>query len=172
MLIKKPLFMARLGIFVLGFCGLFFIIDVVMDFFSNTESPLNPNTSLIHFLIESLASISIIGVIFLLLDYIKISTQRERQMQESLNQLKQGVSHVVTQHLESLGLSPAELEIGQLLIKGFNLNEISNLRGTSLGTVKAQTHAVYQKAEVSSRADLLSQCLEEVLDYRLLKSAE
>ena len=172
MLIKKPLFMARLGIVVLGFCGLFFTIDVVMDFFSNAESPLNPNTSLIHFLIESLASISIIGVIFLLLDYIKISTQRERQMLESLDQLKQGVSHVITQHLESLGLSPAELEIGQLLIKGFNLNEIADLRGTSLGTVKAQAHAVYQKANINSRADLLSQCLEEVLDYRLLTSAK
>jgi DNA-binding CsgD family transcriptional regulator len=171
MLIKKPLFMARLGIVVLGFCGLFFTIDVVMDFFSTVESPLNPNTSLMHFFIESLASISIIGVIFLLMDYIKITIQREQQMQESVDQLKNGVSHVITRHLESLELSPAELEIGQLIIKGYNLNEIADLRGTSLGTVKAQSHSVYQKANISSRADLLSQCLEEILDYRLFKSA-
>ena len=42
-------------------------------------------------------------------------------------------------------------------------NEIAELRGTSDGTVKAQLNAVYKKAGLESRTQLLGYFIEELM---------
>ena len=49
-------------------------------------------------------------------------------------------------------------------IKGLNTQEIAALRHTSEGTVKAQTAAIYRKAGVSGRPQLLSLFIDDLMD--------
>jgi DNA-binding CsgD family transcriptional regulator len=48
-------------------------------------------------------------------------------------------------------------------IKGMSTAEIAGLRRVSEGTVKAQTAAIYRKAGVSGRPQLLSLFIEDLL---------
>ena len=47
-------------------------------------------------------------------------------------------------------------------IKGLPIAEIARLRQTSEGTVKAQSNAIYRKAGVNGRAQLVSLCIEDL----------
>ncbi|MCB2115043.1 MAG: response regulator transcription factor [Rhodobacteraceae bacterium] len=60
------------------------------------------------------------------------------------------------------GLTPAEAEVAVLAIKGLRTQEIAALRETSEGTVKAQTNAIYRKARVTGRTQLLSLFIEDL----------
>ena len=48
-------------------------------------------------------------------------------------------------------------------IKGMSTLEIAALRNTSEGTVKAQTNAIYRKAGVSGRSQLLSLFIDDLM---------
>jgi DNA-binding CsgD family transcriptional regulator len=48
-------------------------------------------------------------------------------------------------------------------IKGMSTSEIATLRTTSEGTVKAQTNAIYRKAGVSGRPQLLSLFIDDLM---------
>ena len=60
-------------------------------------------------------------------------------------------------------LTPAERDVALFALKGMNLQEIAGLRTTSEGTVKAQTNAIYRKAGVSGRPQLLSLFIEDLM---------
>ncbi|ADO43544.1 helix-turn-helix transcriptional regulator [Ketogulonicigenium vulgare] len=62
------------------------------------------------------------------------------------------------------GLTPAERDVALFAIKGFSLSEIAQMRQTSEGTVKAQTNAIYRKAGVSGRPQLLSIFIEDLIE--------
>src|SRR5262245_36671859 len=59
-----------------------------------------------------------------------------------------GPSAEIDRQFASWGLTPAECEIGLLMLKGFSHKEIAALRGTSDATVRHQAKTVYQKANV------------------------
>jgi DNA-binding CsgD family transcriptional regulator len=61
------------------------------------------------------------------------------------------------------GLTAAERDVALFAIKGMSTAEIAGLRNTSEGTVKAQTNAIYRKAGVSGRPQLLSLFIEDLM---------
>ncbi len=61
------------------------------------------------------------------------------------------------------GLTAAERDVALFAIKGLTVTDIARLRETSEGTVKAQTAAIYRKAEVSGRPQLLSLFIEDLM---------
>ncbi len=63
-------------------------------------------------------------------------------------------------------LTDAESEIALLLIKGFSISEISSIREKSEGTVKNQCSAVYRKAGVSSKQQLVSNVLDMLIGQK------
>jgi DNA-binding CsgD family transcriptional regulator len=63
-------------------------------------------------------------------------------------------------------LTEAEGEIAMLLIKGFSIAEISSIREKSEGTVKNQCSAVYHKAGVSSKQQLVSSVLDVLIGQK------
>jgi DNA-binding CsgD family transcriptional regulator len=65
-------------------------------------------------------------------------------------------------------LTPAEREVALFAIKGLSLAEIAAVRQTSEGTVKAQTNAIYRKAGVSGRPQLLSLFIDELMGEALV----
>lgn len=61
------------------------------------------------------------------------------------------------------GLTAAEHDVALLAIKGLTVQDIARLRETSDGTVKAQTAAIYRKACVLGRPQLLSLFIEDLM---------
>ncbi len=90
---------------------------------------------------------------------------RAQALAEARLKLASAAFHeLVEMHFTRWGLTPAERDVGLFAVKGLSLDEIAALRGTSAGTVKAQTAAIYRKAGVSGRAQLLSVFIEELMD--------
>jgi DNA-binding CsgD family transcriptional regulator len=61
------------------------------------------------------------------------------------------------------GLTPSERDVALFAIKGLSTAEIAAVRSTSEGTVKAQTNAIYRKAGVSGRPQLLSLFIDDLM---------
>ena len=61
------------------------------------------------------------------------------------------------------GLTPAERDVALFAIKGLSVQEMARLRETSEGTIKAQTAAIYRKANVTGRPQLLSLFIEDLM---------
>jgi DNA-binding NarL/FixJ family response regulator len=160
MVVKKDL-LARLTMILLLGCSLFFAFDVVIDVLSGQSQD---SIGMLHLVVETVATIAILVSLMILRDYIRVNKKHEVQMQESLDQLKRGLNDLIMSRVKAFALTPTETEVAILTIKGFSISEIAELRGRSEGTVKAQQHAVYQKAAVSSRAELILECIEDAVD--------
>lgn len=77
--------------------------------------------------------------------------------------LIEGLGAAIDRQFERWGLSPAEREIGLLLLKGLSHQEVADLRGVSERTVRQQARSLYKKAGLSGRADLAAYFLEDLL---------
>jgi DNA-binding CsgD family transcriptional regulator len=71
---------------------------------------------------------------------------------------------IMAERFDEWGLTPAERDVALFAIKGLSIADIAQLRSTSEGTVKAQTAAIYRKAGVSGRSQLLSLFIEDLMD--------
>jgi DNA-binding CsgD family transcriptional regulator len=60
-------------------------------------------------------------------------------------------------------LTPAERDVALFALKGMSTQEIAGLREVSEGTIKAQTNAIYRKAGVSGRTQLLSLFVDDLM---------
>ena len=74
-----------------------------------------------------------------------------------------GLGAAIDEQFASWHLTPAEREIGLLMLKGFSHKEIAGLRGTSDATVRHQAKTIYQKASVPGRTAFCSFFLEDLL---------
>ncbi len=70
---------------------------------------------------------------------------------------------VMEERFAHWALTPAERDVALFAIKGMSTNEIAQLRDVSEGTVKAQTNAIYRKAGVSGRTQLLSLFIDDLM---------
>ncbi|NCO87576.1 MAG: helix-turn-helix transcriptional regulator [Rhodobacterales bacterium] len=71
---------------------------------------------------------------------------------------------ILNDRFDTWGLTPAERDVALFAIKGLSLQDIARLRATSEGTVKAQTNAIYRKAGVSGRSQLLSLFIDDLME--------
>jgi DNA-binding CsgD family transcriptional regulator len=77
-----------------------------------------------------------------------------------------GLGAAIDDEFERWGLSPAESEIGRLLLKGLSHHEIADLRGVSERTARQQAQSLYKKAGLPGRAGLSAYFLEDLLGPR------
>lgn len=70
---------------------------------------------------------------------------------------------VLDERFAEWGLTPAERDVALFSIKGVSTADIAVMRNTSEGTVKAQTNAIYRKAGVSGRPQLLSLFIDDLM---------
>ncbi len=74
-----------------------------------------------------------------------------------------GLGRAIDRQFERWQLSPAERNVGLLLLKGLSHKEIASVRGVSERTVRQQARALYGKAGLSGRAELSAYFLEDLL---------
>lgn len=70
---------------------------------------------------------------------------------------------VVNGKFDDWVLSESEREVAFLLIKGLSIQEIADVRDSKPGTVKSQCNAIYRKAEVNGRYELVAYFVEDLL---------
>lgn len=103
---------------------------------------------------------------------LALSVRAGREAQEKLARARSAFVDLIEQRFADWALSPAERDVALFSIKGMSVAEIAALRGTSEGTIKAQAAAVYRKAGVGNRHQLLSLFIEDLFDPSAPVSAD
>jgi DNA-binding NarL/FixJ family response regulator len=89
--------------------------------------------------------------------------QEKEQWKNETHQLLAGLSVKIEEQFGKWKLTQAETEVGFLLLKGFSLQEIADIRTTKIKTVQQQSQSIYQKTGLSSRSELAAFFLEDLL---------
>lgn len=89
--------------------------------------------------------------------------KEKEQWKGETHQLLTGLSVKIEKQFAYWQLTPAETEVGFLLLKGFALKEIADIRNTKLKTVQQQSQSIYQKTGLASRSELAAFFLEDLL---------
>jgi DNA-binding CsgD family transcriptional regulator len=157
--VRRPVLV--LAIFVLqALCAFFFVSDILSSFvgFSTTPMPWE-----LREILEIWAALGL--VIGLVLSGLALRRAfRERSLaEERLRRASGAFMVLLAERFEEWGLTPAEKDVALFAIKGMSTSEIAALRSTSEGTVKAQTNAIYRKAGVTGRSQLLSVFIEDLM---------
>lgn len=74
-----------------------------------------------------------------------------------------GLGEAIDTQFRRWELTPAEREVGLLLLKGLSHREVADLRTTSEQTVRQQALVIYRKAGLRNRAELSAFFLEDLL---------
>lgn len=77
--------------------------------------------------------------------------------------MRETFSRVLTRQFDLWKLTPAERIIARLSLEGLDVDEISRIRGSALGTIRAQFARIYSKSGVSNRAQFASIFLTELV---------
>lgn len=149
---------AILGIQVLS--AFFFISDILSSYVGFWSEPLPWEA---RELLELAAAAGLaIGVVFGALALWRAHRDRHRA-EERLRVASGAFMELLNERFAQWSLTPAEADVALFAIKGLSTAEIAALRGTSEGTVKAQTNAIYRKAGVTGRPQLLSLFIDELM---------
>ncbi|NKX44039.1 helix-turn-helix transcriptional regulator [Roseicyclus persicicus] len=141
-------------------CAVFFVSDILL---SVLGVPVDPVPWQFRELMELGAATGLVlGVVVGAL-MLRASFRRTRAAEQALRAASGAFMDLVDERFAAWGLTPAERDVALFALKGFSLAEIAALRDTSEGTVKAQTNAIYRKAGVSGRPQLLSLFVEDLM---------
>ncbi|WP_164707619.1 helix-turn-helix transcriptional regulator [Bathymodiolus thermophilus thioautotrophic gill symbiont] len=76
------------------------------------------------------------------------------------------MANYINQTFDKWQLTNAEHDIAWLIIKGYSFKEIAHIRKVSGKTISQQTSIIYKKSNVSNRHELMSNFLEEFINFK------
>lgn len=88
---------------------------------------------------------------------------RNIMVEDQLRLASGAFMEVLEERFATWKLTPAERDVALFAIKGMSTQEIAGLREVSEGTIKAQTNAIYRKAGVAGRTQLLSLFIDDLM---------
>ena len=145
-------------------CAAFFVFDAAVDL-TGLEQSTDFRESV---LFEVLITLVLVCSLILTGYEIRRISRRQKQMSTQLRLAGGAFDKVMTGYFEEWNLTAAEKDVALLAIKGLSISEIAQMRGSQDGTIKAQTAAIYRKAGVSGRLQLLSLFIEDLMSDPLL----
>src|SRR5690606_35999808 len=80
------------------------------------------------------------------------------------------IADLMRQRFEDWRLTPAEADVALFALKGCDIAQIADLRGSAEGTVRAQLARVYAKAGVRGQSGLIALFLDELIDPAILRN--
>lgn len=140
-------------------CMVFFVGDILVSIFGIATI----NWQL-HELIAIGAAVGLIIGTFLSVWILRRVLDRNRHIEGQLRAASGAFAELIEDRFTDWGLTPAERDVALFSIKGVAPQTIAEMRGVSEGTIKAQTNAIYRKAGVSGRSQLLSLFIEDLMD--------
>lgn len=151
-----------------GICCAYFLLDMSGDFLWPGAVPPLADSDLLEGLVTAAL---FLGVVFTGTELRRILT-RQDQLEDQIKAASGAFSEVMEARFQTWDLTKAERDVAILAIKGFSIAEMADLRATRQGTVKAQCAAVYKKAQVSGRLQLLSLFLDDLMADDLITAAQ
>lgn len=141
-------------------CAVYFVADIGSSVLGLSVRPLN--WQLVELLEIGAALGLILGVV---LGAVALGRMRARtrRAEDALRLASGAFMDVLSDRFQTWGLTPAERDVALFAIKGMSTGDIARLRDTSEGTVKAQTAAIYRKAGVTGRPQLLSLFIDDLM---------
>jgi len=146
-------------------CAIFFLADISADLLGFNNFP----GGVLHHQFELMAVIVLVVSLVFTGRTIRNVMMRQRRMEAQLRAASGAFLEVLDMYFDIWSLTPSERDVAVLAIQGHSIAEIACLRQTKEGTVKAQCNAIYGKAGVSGRPQLLSLFIEELLGEGLLR---
>jgi DNA-binding NarL/FixJ family response regulator len=146
------------------FCAGFFAIDVISDF---TDADAERSS---HLYVEALATLTLAMAVVLESRQLMQLLRSKAHLEDRVRQSEMTVHQLIEESFSRWSLSPAEYDVAMFLFKGLNATDIAKIRGTSEGTVKAQCSAVYRKAGVQNRAELLMAVMDSLYDKESMET--
>lgn len=140
-------------------------VDVVVDYTEGHS---------VHIVLEIVAMLVVLTVVGAMMhrrelrignlarDLTRSRREAERWRAEAEHALK-GLGAAIDAQFDRWELTPAEREVGLLLLKGLSLRDVAGARGTSERTARDQARAIYRKAGLAGRSELAAFFLEDLL---------
>ena len=146
-------------------CTLFFISDTIADLFGWDFEPGAESSDVL----ETLIVISLATAVALSAYEIRTVLARQKRLEDQLRAASGAFSELLEDYFEQWRLTPSERDVALLAIKGLSIAEIARIRDSKEGTIKAQSNAIYRKAGVSGRLQLLSLFIEDLMSEPMAK---
>lgn len=154
----------RLTLFIIfavqAVCAIFFISDILSSLLGLRSKPLAWE---LRELLEIGAATGLVLGLLLGAWALRTSLVQRHRAEEKLRRASGAFMALLEERFAEWALTPAERDVALFAIKGMSTSEIAGLRGTSEGTIKAQTNAIYRKAGVGGRPQLLSLFIEDLM---------
>ena len=141
-------------------CAFFFVSDILSSVIGFQTTPISWE---MRELLEISAAIGLIMGVALGGWMLWRALRDRNRAEERLRRASGAFADLLQERFNEWGLTPSEKDVALFSIKGMSTSEIAGLRSTSEGTVKAQTNAIYRKAGVSGRSQLLSLFIEDLM---------
>ncbi len=141
------------------FCAVFFVSQILASVVG-----IAPISWQIHELIELGAALGLLLGVVLGWMVLRRTMARNDQVEDQLRLASGAFMDVMEERFAAWALTPAERDVALFAIKGMSTQEIAGLREVSEGTIKAQTNAIYRKAGVAGRTQLLSLFIDELMN--------
>ncbi|GHE01930.1 LuxR family transcriptional regulator [Defluviimonas sp. 20V17] len=141
-------------------CTVFFVSEIVNSVFGLSAAPIPWEA---HEMLQVGAALGLLLGVLLGALALARTVRRHARVERQLRAVSIAFLDLLEERFADWGLTPAERDVALFAIKGLSTAEIAQLRETSEGTVKAQTAAIYRKAGVSGRSQLLSLFIEDML---------
>lgn len=141
----------------------FFITDAFADYWDKGVLKIT-----VHLLIETLAALTMAASVVFEVFYLGQMLRRQARMERGLSVASGALHELIESYFQTWRLTPSEQDVATFAIKGASISEIAQMRGSAEGTVKAHLNAIYRKAGVSGRGDLVSLLIDDLMTQPLV----
>ena len=164
-------FRSRSGLLALfalqAICAGFFLYDAALDIFGIDQAFETRDSDTLEYLIVFTLLVSL-AMTFL---QFRALLRRNARVESQLSAASGAFHAMLEESFAQWGLTVSERDVALLAIKGLGIHEIAEMRQTRDGTVKAQLNAIYRKAGVSGRPQLISVFVEDLMGEGLVAPA-
>lgn len=140
-------------------CAAFFLFDALADWVGQDAALGFRHYHSFEMLVALALVAGFIATALQIRDLLHQQSDLNRQVRIAKGSLAKLIEHQFTEW----GLSAAERDVAMLAIKGLSISEMAEIRQTREGTIKAQCAAVYRKAGVAGRLQLISLFIEDLI---------
>lgn len=149
-------------------CTLFFVVDISTDMKALGIASITD----VHYLPELGATLGLVfGIAFELRVLVQLM-RKQAHLEQGMSVAAGDLAEVIDGYYLQWGLTASEQDVAGFTIKGFSIAEIATLRGSAPGTVKTHLNAIYRKAGVAGRGQLVSLLVEDLLRAPLLEPSK
>lgn len=124
-----------------------------------------------HIVIEALAAGALAAGVIAGAWQVRRMLAEASRREAALSVAQGALAELILVRFQEWRLTPAEADVAMFALKGCDVAQIADLRGSAPGTVRAQLARVYDKAGVGSRAAFASLFIEDLLGQPLTRAA-